>query len=181
MKHIAYIALALFYITLAPACEKTKTSHSYTENKLNGKAWESDNASLKLYENNKIGLVFQKYKKVDGIDVVWYTLGIINFEQQLGKQRLYYFDFNDTSNTQTSLSYGVYTVSQDDGDVGCDLLLIHEADSVNNWVEITEQENNFMHIKGRYSMTLTKWQTCDASVTADTVVVREGTFDVYLD
>jgi len=182
MKNAAFLAVALILILFVSACEKKIiTERSYTENKMNNKTWESDEVYA-LFVNGKIGMSFQKYKKVEGVELVWYKLGLDCLDKKMGKQTLHYMLPSDPEyDYQSNPALASYNVAYLDGDVICDDFRIYEADSVNNWIEITEEEDDFRHIKGRYSMTLTKWITCDESVTDDTLVIREGVFDVYLE
>ncbi len=59
---------------------------------------------------------------------------------------------------------------------------ILESDTENNWVQITEEKNDYKEIKGKFSLTLIKTSTgIDPNRYPDTLRIRNGEFSVTLE
>ena len=68
----------------------------------------------------------------------------------------------------------------EDGDAICDLYYTIPSDSANNYLQITEEKNNYKEIKGEFSLSCYRAQSCDISSLPDTLHFRNGKFHLFL-
>src|SRR5690606_4884145 len=85
-NNVAFIALTILLLVLFPACEKkiVDENGSYTQNTMNNQAWKSDRVAAGFI-GDKIDINFIKYKKVEGVWLPWYQLGLLCIDKQLGR------------------------------------------------------------------------------------------------
>ncbi|MBX3163352.1 MAG: hypothetical protein KF900_02635 [Bacteroidetes bacterium] len=104
------------------------------------------------------------------------TIGGI--EKNLISQRIYTLTL-DTNIVQIRTNAMFYT-TWNDGDVLCEVFEALESDSLNNYVMITKQNNNYEEVFGTFSLTFIKTQDCEGRHYADTLRIRNGYFHLYL-
>ncbi len=144
---------------------------------INGVLWEGD--AHMLDRGSTFHLGGDKYKDIgNGIVVPWEHLGMAYINKSVGNRQkiipedsLYF-----TIPPQTIHAYGAFGTSQDDGDVACDLYQVLGNDSVNNWVRVIRQENNYSEVWGSFSMHLYRIYTCNVSTYPDTLLITNGSF-----
>ena len=81
--------------------------------------------------------------------------------------------------TNNDLASSLYFTNDLEDDVGCDYYHVYEADSLNNWIQITKEVNNYGEIWGEFSVTYLKESGCPDSPYPDTVRIRNGTFHIW--
>ena len=104
------------------------------------------------------------------------TLHISNFEPVLERQQLVkYLSSGIGSGPEGRLCNSRFISMLDDQ--SCDRFDLLEADSANNYIRITRQENNYDEIWGEFSATYIRTGvTCNSEEFADTLIFRDGTF-----
>ncbi len=138
----------------------------------NGSLWIADNAAASALKNNRDTFKIGFSKSINGIrngSIRFGTL-IKTTEKQYVKRINVNYD---------TLPYGWYVTNDIEEDAMCDTYYPIESDSINNWIHITKQENDYQEMWGEFSISLYKESGCDGSPYPDTVIVRSGTFHIW--
>lgn len=98
---------------------------------------------------------------------------ISNISKKLIRQKIY-VGFIDSDSIASR-----YITNDLEDDVGCDYYQVYEADTLNNWIQITKEVNNYGEIWGEFSVTYLKESGCPDSPYPDTVRIRNGTFHIW--
>lgn len=171
-----FYALILGFVFFAISCKKDPkivVKGELTVN-INGVEWVG---SINKPTATKFDINATRYKSIDKVFVNESGLLISNIPFELKTSTLKKIDF--TQQDQKNLFCGFFTY-QDDGDVACDTYEIIETDSVNNWIKVTKQTNNYAEVWGTFSATFFRKQGCSATKYADTLRFRDGVFHAYL-
>ncbi|MBX3163054.1 MAG: hypothetical protein KF900_01120 [Bacteroidetes bacterium] len=84
-------------------------------------------------------------------------------------------------NSVPKKTYAFFHTYWTDGDVFCENFDIPETDTLNNYIQITKQNNNYKEVFGVFSLTLIKTQDCkERQYPDDTMRIRNGYFHLYL-
>ena len=148
--------------------------------KINGNDWAGV-VRTGVY-SNRLRTVDDKYKKVEkNLSIPWEIFSLQLVDKTINNQRIYMQDSLAYIQPEISKTYVSYGTVQDDGDVVCDLFDVAEADSVNNWIQITKEKNGYKEIWGMFSVTLYRVEGCATSSYPDTLKIRDGNFHIYFD
>src|SRR5690606_1220489 len=110
--------------------------------KINGNDWAGV-VRTGVY-SNRLRTVDDKYKKVEkNLSIPWEIFSLQLVDKTINNQRIYMQDSLAYIQPGISKTYASYGTVQDDGDVVCDLFDVAEADSVNNWIQITKEKNGY--------------------------------------
>jgi len=169
------IILCMITIVLS-ACKKEnkgEKSMGEVQCEYNGVPWVSDLVRF-TNENpyNTKGNIYFKIIKTNS-NIRKEQILFRNISKNLFKQRLYK-EFSDSDSTTS-----IYFTNDLEDDVGCDYYQVYEADSLNNWVQITKEVNHYGEIWGEFSVTYLKESGCPDSPYPDTVRIRNGTFHIW--
>lgn len=105
----------------------------------------------------------------------WETLGIKHLSKKTDSvQRV----FNDHPFITDTVGGSFGTLQS--YDVLCDSYIVIEQDSINNWVRIDKQQNDFKEVWGSFSMHMYKEDGCASSLYADTILITDGKFHFSL-
>ncbi len=166
MKQIFY-ALLISAAVLTTGCNKNG-GYPKGEGSVNwnGEQWKAKNIHgyISNFDDNcfDLQLVFESYSDHNN------SLYLQNIRRQYGRQRF-----------QSSVS-GIVTASyhsREEYDVLGDAYKVFEADSLNNWVEITEANSDITkEIKGRFNITMLRYKKFPNSPFPDTVRFTNGSF-----
>ncbi len=169
------ILLFLGFTLTVVQCKKNKTLETNGDMscEYNGTQWEASQVfawattrpdTIDRIEINKSnldkGALFEEIK-------------IINLRKTLSIQRFQHLWVYSSNNTD-SLSAFYKTI---DYDAFCDGYEIWDADSLNNWVQITQENNDYSEIWGKFSATFIKVFSC--STAPDTVRIRNANFHIW--
>lgn len=124
-------------------------------------------ASHDKYFPNKLNFAFTREINID----ISEDFNFMRINKTLEKQILVSDDITD------SLTFAAFYTSSDNQHSVCDNYLLILSDTVNNWLQITEEYNNFKELKGSFSATFIKVRNCSFSY-PDTVKIRNGTFHI---
>jgi len=140
--------------------------------KINGTTW---NGQITSINKEEIGYLAQTHKYISGVKIPWEGFGMGNFIKVLGTFRIEGYDTNSVFNPSLSKTASFGT-SQDDGDVGCDLFKVIESDSLNNWVNIWQEKDDFKEVWGTFQVSLYRVAGCASSPYPDTLRLTDGQF-----
>ncbi len=175
MKNMMIIMLCMIAIAFS-ACrkkDKTEPSKGEVQCEYNGVSWVPD---LVVFTNdnpyNVEGNLYFKIIKSNN-NVRKEFLYLSNISKTLFKQKLY-SGFTDSDSTTSH-----YFTNDLEEDAGCDYYQVYEADSLNNWVQITKEINDYGEIWGKFSVTYLKETGCPGSPYPDTVRIRNGAFHIW--
>lgn len=176
MKRKVLVLLILVVI----GCKKdqiVQTSVHSMSVEINGISWSGETSIAPV---EKVNFNVRKDKVIDGVIVPWENFSIGYFNKILGKQHIYPYDTNAVFDPVINRTAS-FTTRQDDGDVLCDYFDVIEADSLDNWVQITREENNFGEVWGVFQVSLYRVNGCAASIYPDTLRLTNGTFHLVLE
>lgn len=182
MRHNGWIKrkVLVLSILVVIGCKKdqiVQTSVHSMSVEINGNIWSGD---TKVAPSERLNFYGLTYKTIDGVTVTWENLSLGFFDMAQGKQRIYPYDTNAVFNPYLAKTASLEAY-QADGDVGCDLFDVIEADSLDNWVQITREENNFGEVWGVFQVSLYRVNGCAASIYPDTLRLTNGTFHLVLE
>ena len=145
---------------------------------INGAFWEADISSASLYGSTDLmGISFAKSKQINPhYSAPWENICMNLIRKHKEPQRLWKKRFDPRGGRDTLYPYGVFNIPQGDGHLLCHAYDVWDGDSVNNWVQITKEENDHQKLWGKLSMTLIRVRSCDEGDYPDTIVVRDCTF-----
>ena len=165
---LIFISLILF------ACCKKKENSPYLGEVtflMNGVNY----AGTLTVSSNDSTFTFSLYNKINGINHDNFGFGFVRktLLKQSAKNRTTGLGIPDFS----TCSYGT---RQDDGDVVCELFKVYEPDSVTNYIQVTNQDNNFKEVWGVFNVTLYKAESCPEKNSGDTLRCTNGKFHILL-
>ena len=179
--------LAISVILCFAGCKKEKLPDGVgmggMEAELNGEKWEAiintfndglDSFNFRAFvieESRSAGKKIE-YQK-EAMPFSW-------VQKKIGKVILY--DYMARRNQDSLRKYprcSFYTL-QEHGEIPCESFRIVDADSVNNYIELTGQKDNFSEVWGNFSVTFYKESTCYKGHYPDTIRFRNGKFHFYL-
>lgn len=102
--------------------------------------------------------------------------------QSLKIQKIRKLNFADSSNffANSRNSWAYFNTNDDDGDSVCEWFEVNENDSLNNFVQITKQENDFSELWGNFSVSFNKTSDCKNRFYPNELLIRNGTFHVFV-
>jgi hypothetical protein len=181
------LLVLLLCLSLFLGCKKEelnpflKNSWGWAKAEINGVKWEA-NACRAYKDDCFIGLFLSNADNSQTYETLRITFQ--DSLSRLGKHKLskfITFTFPDTSYVSSSTSYHKQVLGDDD--LWCAVYNnLHDADSLQNWVEITEYNEKTKEIKGKFSCNLlidpkggnagVKCKPTDP----DTIRIRNGVF-----
>jgi hypothetical protein len=99
-------------------------------------------------------------------------LSLFNLPLNLGKHHLKK-DFQD------GVGLSIFSVLDGDFDVACEKFYPDATDSLNNWIEITEEDDDFSVIRGNFNITTVSDGSCDGAPPSS-MEISKGSFEVRL-
>jgi hypothetical protein len=144
---------------------------------LNGKVYPVVINGAGFYRN-KIG--FSLRKLIDNnINIDESGASIASIDLKIGKQIIYRSNFDSTDYNRP---YGLFYTNTSDGDITADIYSVIESDSLNNFINITEEQNSFHEIRGVFSMSLVRTKKSQYTLfpNLDTVRFRNCSFYLFL-
>lgn len=180
-KYSKILLFSLLIIICFSTCKKEEIvySNGNASALMNGMLWESELRTITRYD--KIDVTMEKYKNVNGNSIPWETISIQLIEKTDNKQNIIKSDSIKSYAPWNAVhAYGSFSTAQDDGDVECDFYRVIESDSINNWVRIDSENNDYNEVWGSFSMRLYRTNTCDASIYPDTLLISGGKFHFKL-
>lgn len=144
---------------------------------INGVKW-----SQVVYTKNKNRFSFTaiKYKTVGGVSVASESLTFNLIQKTLSKQTLYAVDSLLNMNPSIAKTSSSFNTLDDDGDVACDNFEVIAQDSINNYIQITNANNDYSEISGVFNSNYHRTSSCSATSYPDTILLTNGTFHIYL-
>jgi hypothetical protein len=128
---------------------------------------------------NKLCITGCKLKQVEDQLVAFHYFSICLSNNTLIKQKIVKQNSNNPYSDSTS-TWASFGTMQDDGDAGCEYFDVNEADTLNNFVQITKQQNNFAEIWGNFSVSFNKISSCASGFYPNTIVIKNGYFHVFV-
>lgn len=181
-KLFALGCFAFFIFTLSSCNKDEETdipSVGKASFKVNGDMLETEIRVIKRDEKFLIHL--EKYRIVGGEPWPWEILSLLHVHHKLDSvQRIYNRDSLNTASTDLVSRVGGFFSSPKYYDVGCEIFEVIESDSINNWVVLDSQSNDFSEVSGRFALHMYKVQGCDADKYADTLRITDGKFHFSL-
>lgn len=179
-----FIAAASMLMFCLSACKKEQPISAYklyykygrTTVKING----TDFSSQTCISNNDssfpgIYIANVKFNSAGEETPVW-KLAIYNTKKILGRQSIYQPDY--TNGVPTISHAGLY--HYDGGwDASCGDYQTIDADSSSNYIEITDQKDNYHEIWGRFNVTVYIARQCRYNPMPDTIRFTEGSFHLF--
>ena len=174
-KALTPISCLIAALLLFSSCEKEQIQENVFSTdgraffKVNG---EPLNAGVKvLNRDDKLVIILEHYREQFGELYPWETLSIDNFvKTKDSTQRIY----------GSGVSYGKGVTGSfatlEFYDVLCDSYKVIGQDSINNWVKIDKEKNNFNDVRGSFSMHMYKEGGCSSALYPDTILITDGQF-----
>ncbi|WP_417589825.1 hypothetical protein [Owenweeksia hongkongensis] len=174
------MSIFLLAVTLLSSCEKKPK----TEIPSDGRATFKINGIEMVTElragvrDSKFGFAAEKYRMVEGSLSPWETLTISELQKKTDSvQRIFNRDTIASTYPDRARHVGGYFgTPQADGDVTCDIFNVIEQDSVNNWVRINKQQDDFKKVWGSFSLHLYRTESCSSTMYPDTLLITDGQF-----
>ena len=178
MKKYNYF-LSLMIIGIMASCRDKnpvvpEPEKQYAQFKFGDSLWTAMNVRAYRWDQNLIGLMINKTIVQNGQTYPWDGLNVGNLKNTFSKQRIYQQGWITDTSILRPRAY--FVTHYDHYDVSCDLYNVFEEDSVNNWIQITEEENDYQKIKGKFSITMYRQYSCAESTMPDTIRIRDGEF-----
>lgn len=175
MKQI--ISLVLVITIIAIACKKNKDvipTSGTTSATINGKNWTANFVGGAKKDDSTISFIAKIQKLNEFKEPYPYdNLGFI-IKKDIEKQNV--------GADILVVPYVHFYTSIEQGHATNERFAVLELTSEDNWVQITEEKNDFKEIKGKFSLTLIKTSTgIDPNRYPDTLRIRDGVFSVTLD
>jgi len=175
------IILGLTFCICLIACkkkvyEKETPTYGKTKTEINGVIWEQDIKDVLFDDNGYFEFAAFKYKKIGGVHVVSEILSFNKIKPTNVRQTVKAWIAGQSTNPNPFHLDARFGTSQADGDVSCDMFQILEADSLNNWIQITKEKDNYKEVWGTYSATFIRLEGCASSPYPDTLRMRNGSF-----
>lgn len=173
MKKATFISFSLI-ILFSSACHKDdyKDKDGTAQCTYNGNIWETDEVICGYSNTGEKDTISINLKKNNN-NVRKEQILITNIPNNLSKQRIY----RGIDNRDTLIA--TYLTTDIEYDASCDAYRVYEPDSLNNWVQITKEENNYGEIWGNFSITFIKVDSCEGTPYPDTVRIRDGVFHIW--
>ncbi|GEM_PF-1446237 len=181
---------ALFWLLLlvgVAACEKKSgkiTNPSWSKFEVNDSAWSSGMGYSTVIGDSLLSLTFSagRYIKEDDYFnthsmITFYSIPLVS-----GRQSLYSVPFVQLREKALSgRPFVLFSTMIEAGEFFCTDYKVYVEDSLNNWLEIERQEDNFRKVWGSYSITMIKDTsildgTCTRNTYGDTVRIRNAKF-----
>lgn len=190
-----FIHLYSFFVVLLSFCSCKKDPYvSPSDTRSNDNLYDTANGTLRIkingvdwaggistsINNDRFSIHARRSKVVSGVSVPWESFSIYLLKKNLLKQRIFKRDSLLNINPQVSKTCSSFNTAQDDGDVLCSYYDIIEEDSLNNYIEITHQVNNYEEVWGNVRVLLKMNITCPSNSHKDTLMFSEGKFHVIL-
>ena len=167
----------IFIICSMGSCKKKEVNPPSTFTALiNGIPWQPRDIRI-VDDDTTMEITFERYNEF-GEKRETYTFNLIKKNNLV--QRIYPRDYKITHGFGLNLFSGFFT-SIDDGDVVCDAYNVLAADSINNFLQIESQSNNYKEITGRLNATYYRFDSCRGSTWQDTLRITNGKFHLYFD
>ncbi|WP_417608622.1 hypothetical protein [Owenweeksia hongkongensis] len=169
----------LFTVTLLSSCKKDSTidipSVGKASFKINGELLETEVRAKK--RGDKFLMALEKYRMSGGEPSPWEVLSIEYVHNKLDSvQRIYNIDSLGTIAPELVTQVSGFFSSRKFYDVGCEIFEVVESDSINNWIVLDGQRNNFNEVTGRFALHMYKVHGCDAEKYPDTLLITDGQF-----
>ncbi|WP_417608626.1 hypothetical protein [Owenweeksia hongkongensis] len=131
-----------------------------------------------LIRNSTFEFTAEKYRMIEGSLSPWEALTISDIQKKTDSvQRILNSDTIASTYPDRARHVGGYFgTPQADGDVSCDIFEVIEQDSVNNWVRINKQQNDFTKVWGSFSLHLYRTESCSSTMYPDTLLITDGQF-----
>lgn len=166
------------------SCVKDETDEIETKGKasamVNGKLWIGE---VNVFNRgDKMNIIIDHFKEIDGVIVPWEGIGILMVHKKEDSiQRIFKSDsLLATAPWLVTHVSGSFSTSQELGHVACDYYEIIEQDSINNWVRIDKQQDNFSEVWGSFEMHVYRTDSCKISEYPDTLMITDGKFHFSL-
>jgi hypothetical protein len=177
--NIKFLILIVLYILMlfSNSCKKKQSiqNNGNATATLNGKPWTG---ILQAKNNERFSFSIIIYKEFDGILLPFDGLGFGLVNKNIKVQKLSIRDSMVNLNPLLAKTYSSFSTSQGDGDVLCDMYEVLESDSLNNWIKIETEKNNFTEMSGIFNVTLLRIRTCGSSLYSDTLKFTNGHFNI---
>jgi hypothetical protein len=180
------LIIILSCLLIGVACKKKKISEkefAIAKNKPNELCLKMNGEEYVMiintmgFTNDKFGFNFRKSPD-NNIQQAISRLGCGGIELRKGFQTIYRarYDSTDRFNRRAGFSTSA------DGDAGGDRYDIIESDSLNNFISITDETNNFSEIRGNFSMTFVRIfkDAISPFPELDTVRFRDCTLHLFI-
>ena len=162
-------------IIMINSCRKNDISDdeiASTSLLLNGESWVGDDMFAKQIDDYIHIRVYNKNQYGDNHE----GLNFSCVRRNLSIQRVKPYEPATRFDTLQSVFYTLQG-----GDVGCDYYDVLVSDTINNYIQIKGQNNDYKEIWGNFSMTYIRTESCSPnSLWPDTVRLRDGKFHLYL-
>ena len=186
MKVVKIFALLLLLMCLMQACKKKKgnTNASWSDFAINDSAWNSGRGYSIITGDSLMGFNFSAghYIKEDNYFSASSKLLIASVPLQVGKHFLYSVPHDQLAEkTLSGQPFALFSTMIEAGELFCVTYKVYADDSINNWLEIERQKDNFRKVWGSYSITMVKDTsisdgTCNRNTYGDTVRIRNAKF-----
>lgn len=135
-----------------------------------------------LIRDTNFSIALENYRIVEGSLSPWEALSISEIRKETNLfQRILKRDTIASIYPNKARNVGAYFgTPQADGDVTCDSYYVIEQDSVNNWIVIDKQLDNFSEVWGSFSLHLFRTRSCSSSIYLDTLLITDGKFHFSL-
>lgn len=181
--------LLLFSFLVLTNCKKQKdapvpikdtidTAHGKIDFYLNDRKEDMFHVNSNIIEN-KLCIGSYKLKQVENQLLPFHSFLICLSNKTLQKQNIVKENYNNPYSDSTK-AWAFFGTMQDDGDLGCEYFEVNEPDTLNNFVQITKQQNNFAEIWGNFSVSFNKTSDCPTGFYPKTVVIKNGYFHVFV-
>ena len=183
------IILSLIVIVYSFSSCKKKVNMDFAEAEINGESWQTGghHTGITDFPNNKFSILLSagRYIKADDYFITSSLINVLQIPKTMGKHYLVQVPFSDyvTKVEEDEAPFALFSTLWQDGEQPCAGYMIDSTDSLNNWISIDQQKNDFERVWGTFSMTLIRDTSyvevpCYRNPYGDTIKIRNGRFYV---
>jgi hypothetical protein len=164
-------------VPITDVIDTTKGKIEFTLNDNKEKMFRVNNQIIK----NKIVINGKKFKQVENQLIPYHSINIFLTNKILSKQKIFICNYANNIFSDSTKTWATFSTSGGDGSGTCESFEVNEKDSLNNFVQITKQQNDFKEIWGNFSVSFNKTRDCAANFYPNTIVIRNGNFHVFVE
>lgn len=168
------------------SCKKVKkvVNKGNAGMEINGQPWQSDNGYMTVIYDSILTFNFAKGKFVEGRFFSDETLLLLSIRKQMGRQAMFDIPFSNYRPEEmlAGKGFSLFGTYLQQGHEVCSQYMVYKDDSLNNWMHIEREEDDFKKIWGSFSMTMVtdtsyNWGgNCAKNPYSDTIRIRNATF-----
>ena len=181
MKTIKILLSISLFITVISCDKNNKIPDTWGAFEMNGTHWQAQKTSVNKINDTLFGFSLVKGKYWAEYDIDTAALSFNFLRKELGRKTVFNRRMEEWITTlENTPTIASFNLQNNDFGFLSEAFRPLESDSVNNWIEITKQEDNYKKVWGKFSITLIKEGTNQTPNYPDTLRIRNGSFYVEM-